>query len=52
MEVLKAMSEWAMAEMAKTRMLLPPLATAKAPEPATALLQPAEAARELSDSGP
>jgi hypothetical protein len=52
LEVLKAMSEWVVAEIAKTRMPLQPLATATAPEPATALLQPAEATRELSDFGP
>jgi hypothetical protein len=52
LEDLKAMSEWVVAEMAKTRMLLLPLATTPAPEPATTLLQPAEATRELSDFGP
>ena len=48
----KAMSEWVVAEMAKTRMLLLPLATTPVPEQATTLLQPAEATRELSDFGP
>ena len=52
LEVLKAISEGVVAEVAKTRMLLPPLATTPAPEPATALLQPAEVTRELSDFGP
>jgi hypothetical protein len=52
LKVLKAMSEWAVAEIAKTRMPLKTLAAAPAPEPATALLQPAEATRELSDLGP